>query len=76
MAQTADLADYCLALAIPKKQIARVEVWIDKERDQVLKLQEEDKKAVQEKYANIELDLGGGVKIDRKSTRLNSSHSS
>lgn len=35
---TADLADYCLALAVPKQQVAQVEVVVDKKQREVLKL--------------------------------------
>jgi hypothetical protein len=36
MIGTADIADYCLALVVPSKQVRQVEVWVDKKRREVL----------------------------------------
>jgi hypothetical protein len=35
---TADIADYALAVAIPRKDLTAVEVWVDKKQREVLKV--------------------------------------
>lgn len=35
---TADIADYCLAVTIPRKDLTAVEVWVDKKQREVLKV--------------------------------------
>ncbi len=36
---TADIADYCLALAVPKKRVAQVEVIVNEKQSETLKLE-------------------------------------